>query len=82
MATRALLDGFPELEFTIAVATNIETDDQQQPAMAFCLGYNEAISAITGKKTSCTFKTGGYYGGGCRCQPFSEEDDVAAQIVV
>jgi len=79
---QGLVGWFPELEFTIAVATNIETDDQQQPAMAFCLGYNEAISAITGKKTSCTFKTGGYYGGGCRCQPFSEEDDVAAQIVV
>lgn len=71
---QGLVGWFPELEMTLAVATNIETDDQQQPAMAFCLGYNEAITALTGRKTSCIFKVSGYYGGGCECVPFNEED--------
>jgi len=80
---QGLVGWAPELGLTLAVATNIETDAQQQPAMAFCLGYNEAITALTGKKTSCTFKVSSYYGGGCQCVPFSEEEDNASfQIIV
>jgi len=79
---QGLVGWAPELELTLAVATNIETDAQQQPAMAFCLGYNEAISALTGKKTSCTFSISGYYGGGCKCVPFSNEDDQPSTSII
>jgi CubicO group peptidase (beta-lactamase class C family) len=70
----------PALNVSVAVATNIETDDQQQPAMAFCLGYNEALAALLGKKTSCTYNTtGGYYGGGCKCTPLVDDDSTATR---
>jgi len=63
----------PALNFTLAVQTNIETDDQQQPAQAFCLAYNAALGYITGKKTSCTYVPGSYYSGGCKCTDESSE---------
>jgi len=79
---QGLVGWSPELQATLAVATNIETDAQQQPAMAFCLGYNEAITAITGRKTSCTFSISGYYGGGCKCVPFENEDEESSNTLI
>ncbi|CAE8630245.1 unnamed protein product, partial [Polarella glacialis] len=59
---------FPELNIAMAIATNIETDTQAQPADAFCLAYNAVAGAALGKNFSCSFDAAGYFGGSCKCQ--------------
>ena len=60
---------FPKLNATIAVATSMETDNQQQPADALCLSYNKAIDVLLQVTHNCTFTVGDYYSGGCKCDP-------------
>mmetsp|Transcript_112484 Transcript_112484/g.216681 ORF Transcript_112484/g.216681 Transcript_112484/m.216681 type:complete len:510 (-) Transcript_112484:71-1600(-) len=58
---------FPALNITLAVGTNIETDDQVQPADTTCLAYNAVAGAMLNMNISCTFEERGYYGGTCKC---------------
>lgn len=64
---QSILVYFPELKFTMAVATNIETDYQTQPAMAVCLAYNAVAGELLGQKINCTYEPKGYYSSGCKC---------------
>lgn len=66
---------FPELKFSLAVATNMETDFQQQPADAMCLSYNAVASKLLGQQIHCTYSTGGYYSGGCKCTRIRKLDE-------
>lgn len=63
---------FPGLDFSLAVATNMETDNQQQPADAMCYSYNAIASKLLGQELICNFTSGSYYGGGCKCSPISD----------
>jgi len=59
---------FPGAELSMAVATNIETDQQPQPSEALCYAYNGALGVLHGHAISCTFSTSGFFGGTCKCQ--------------
>jgi len=62
----------PGLNLSLAVATNIERDYQDQPQDVFCSVYNTAKAVILGEiPPDCTFKAG-YYDGGCKCKPKQE----------
>lgn len=71
---------FPELNFVLTVATNIETDHQQQPADAMCLAYNAAAGLLLGRTLHCEYVAGDYYGGDCKCDPIHEAE--AQNVVV
>jgi CubicO group peptidase (beta-lactamase class C family) len=58
---------FPALNISLAIATNIETDDQVQPSDAVCFVYNAVASAMLNQKITCTFEPRGYFGGTCTC---------------
>merc|ERR1712166_912912 len=54
----------PTLDLGIAVASNIETAQQLQPADAFCGVFNRVKNYMRGGKVqTCTYDTSGYYGG-------------------
>lgn len=59
---------FPDLDFSLSVATNIETDSQAQPADVTCQLYN-SIAAIMQNKSipSCTFTVPYRFIGTCNC---------------
>ena len=59
----------PGINMSLAIATNIERDGQDQPADTMCLVYNTALALIRGTPVPvCTFSSG-YYAGGCKCKP-------------
>lgn len=58
---------YPELNISVALATNIETQKQVQTPDALCFSYNAVAGLILNKTFHCTFKTMGYYGGRCKC---------------
>ena len=59
---------FPAADLSLAVASNIETDDQVQPSDVACLAYNVVLAAIKNwTQPTCKFVTSGYYGGKCDC---------------
>jgi CubicO group peptidase (beta-lactamase class C family) len=58
---------FPALNITLAIGTNIETDNQVQPSDTICMAYNEIAGAMLNQKITCTFEMRGYYGGVCKC---------------
>eukprot|EP01064_Diplonema_japonicum_P022354 TRINITY_DN3205_c4_g1_i1.p1 TRINITY_DN3205_c4_g1~~TRINITY_DN3205_c4_g1_i1.p1 ORF type:complete len:447 (+),score=56.24 TRINITY_DN3205_c4_g1_i1:53-1342(+) len=58
---------FPKLQFTLAIASDIETDVQAQPAETYCLAYNGILGMITDTDIKCHFQVVGYYGGLCNC---------------
>jgi CubicO group peptidase (beta-lactamase class C family) len=62
----------PGLQLTMAVATNIETDSQAQPADVVCFAYNALATRMLGRESQCTFADRGYYSAGCTCTPLSE----------
>jgi len=64
---QSIVGFFPELNISIALATNIETDKQVQTPDALCFSYNAVAGLILNKTFHCTFKTMGYYGGRCKC---------------
>lgn len=70
---------FPKLNITLAIATNIETDNQVQPSDTICFAYNAIAGAMLGKNISCTFQAGGYYGGACKCDSI---DDASQPVIV
>ena len=61
---------FPDLDASIAVATDAETSSQAQPADATCRAYNMIKAALQGKSVlpKCAFKTHGHFFGSCECQ--------------
>lgn len=63
----SILAYMPGADFSVAVASNMENDDQIHPADAFCSVYNEVKNRLTGERTKCKFIPGGYYTGGCKC---------------
>lgn len=72
---------FPALNITLAVGTNIETDDQVQPADTLCYAYNAIAGSMLNTNISCTFSERGYYGGICKCtQIDSSRGDMEKKI--
>lgn len=62
----------PAMGFSLAIATNIETNDQSQPADTMCSVYNSVRAVIRGlPQPNCTYKHG-YWDGGCNCTTPSE----------
>ena len=65
---QSIVAHFPHYNFTLTVASNIETDDQSQPAAGLCRSFNMARALIEGRPVpNCTYVDGGYYSGGCKC---------------
>ena len=57
----------PKVELAVAVGTNIERDEQDQPADVFCHVYNTAAAILQGLPVpTCTYSRG-YWSGGCKC---------------
>lgn len=73
---------FPALNITLAVATNIETDDQVQPSDTICLAYNAIAGAMLSQDITCTFSSQGYYGGTCKCTQIKEPVTESATLLV
>lgn len=68
----------PAMDFSLAIATNIERDEQDQPADTMCSIFNEVRALIRGiPAPRCTFTTG-YYSSGCKCT----EDKMGSAVVV
>jgi hypothetical protein len=52
----------------MAIATNIEIDNQAQPADAMCSVFNKVRAIIEGQPVpECEYKSNGYYDSGCEC---------------
>ena len=65
---QSIVAHFPHYNFTLTVASNIETDDQSQPAAGLCRAFNMARALVEGRPVpNCTYVDGGYYSGGCKC---------------
>lgn len=65
----------PTINMSVAIASNIERDYQDQPQDVFCGVYNSAKAVLQGKPVpKCTFKPG-YWNGGCKCHN-AESDEV------
>ena len=58
----------PGLDLSIAIASNMENDDQTHPSDTLCIAYNTVKNLILGTKDKCTYTAGGYYGGNCVCK--------------
>lgn len=59
---------FPEYGFSLAVATNIETKSQAQPADTTCQGFHAVLAALKGAVPSpCRFVVMGRFVGSCVC---------------
>ena len=61
---------FPEMDLSLAVASNIETDKQVQPSDVSCHAYNAVLAALRNEpELACTYVPTGYFGGKCNCRP-------------
>lgn len=59
---------FPEADFVISVATNVETSSQAQPADFTCLAYHEVKAVMDGTRApKCTFVVPHRFIGKCSC---------------
>jgi hypothetical protein len=66
----SIMSYHPELNLSIAVASNIERQLQEHPAETLCLVYNRLRGLITHPKwapANCSYESSGYYGGTCTC---------------
>lgn len=73
---------FPTMEMSIAIATNIETDYQQQPADTLCFTYTAVASLILRTYSRCFYKQiENYYVSGCVCTPLHPGGDEALDNV-
>ena len=62
---------FPESDFVLTVATNVETTKQAQPADATCTAYHSIIAAIRSVPApNCTFVVPQDFIGTCTCKPY------------
>ena len=58
----------PALSAALAVATNVETSSQAQPAAATCYAYNAIVAVLQGTPPpSCTFTVPHRFVGTCSC---------------
>ena len=59
---------FPHFDFTIAVASNIETNFQAQPSAGLCFAFSKVLAVLNGTPVpACTYTVGSYYSSGCNC---------------
>ena len=59
---------FPAADVSVSIASNIELDDQIQPADTLCIAYNAVLAHLTNAtEPQCTFTKSDYYGGTCDC---------------
>lgn len=59
---------FPEHDFVLTIATNVETSNQAQPADFTCQAYNEIVVALSdGASPNCTFYVPHDFIGTCTC---------------
>ena len=64
----SLLAYFPGADVALAVASDIETDTQVQPADTMCFAYAAVLADLTQtEEPSCTYTAGSYHGGKCEC---------------
>eukprot|EP00421_Protoceratium_reticulatum_P017592 CAMPEP_0168387010 /NCGR_PEP_ID=MMETSP0228-20121227/15724_1 /TAXON_ID=133427 /ORGANISM="Protoceratium reticulatum, Strain CCCM 535 (=CCMP 1889)" /LENGTH=417 /DNA_ID=CAMNT_0008400231 /DNA_START=56 /DNA_END=1309 /DNA_ORIENTATION=+ len=77
---QSILVYFPGLQFAMAVATNLEIDDQAHPADAICQSYNAIAGVLMDKAITCQFSAGSYYGGKCSCDHPIVDKDMAILI--
>lgn len=61
---------FPTLGLTIAVASNLENNDQPHPTDTACLAYNALAGLFLKQHVTCEYVDAGYHGGGCKCDQF------------
>lgn len=55
-------------EFSLAVATNIETNYQPQPAVGMCKAFNMVRAFLRGEPIpTCEYISGSFYSSGCNC---------------
>jgi CubicO group peptidase (beta-lactamase class C family) len=73
---------YPALGISLAIATNIETDDQTQPSDTMCQAYNAVAGAMLSKNITCSFQSSGYFGGQCKCTDIVEQSTEAATIIL
>lgn len=60
---------FPALEFSLSVGSNIERDHQEHPSDTICLVYNRVRNLLLNQPVqNCTYSSGGYFSGGCKCK--------------
>ena len=65
---QSILAYFPDPDVSISIASDIETDDQIQPADGLCLAYNAVLAAVRNtSEPACRYVHTGYYGGRCDC---------------
>ena len=58
----------PALNMTIAIATNIERDYQDQPSDVLCSAFNAAANLLRGLPLpTCTYTNIDYYSSTCEC---------------
>mmetsp|Transcript_10402 Transcript_10402/g.23537 ORF Transcript_10402/g.23537 Transcript_10402/m.23537 type:complete len:454 (-) Transcript_10402:328-1689(-) len=81
---QSVLAYFPDLQLSLAVATNLETDKQSQVMEAACLTFNALSDEIHGHPVrQCTFKSTGFFGGVCQCsEPSVGEQEEATPFIV
>jgi CubicO group peptidase (beta-lactamase class C family) len=65
----SLLAYHPALDLSIAIASNMELDDQWHPFDTLCLLYNKLRDRYKGTSNVCHYTPRGYYDGFCSCAP-------------
>mmetsp|Transcript_31956 Transcript_31956/g.38629 ORF Transcript_31956/g.38629 Transcript_31956/m.38629 type:complete len:460 (-) Transcript_31956:39-1418(-) len=59
----------PEFKFSLAIATNIETNYQSQPSDTLCFAFNNMMNIVQDKPLpTCVFNQSSYYGSSCQCK--------------
>eukprot|EP00591_Stephanopyxis_turris_P005079 CAMPEP_0195516336 /NCGR_PEP_ID=MMETSP0794_2-20130614/7095_1 /TAXON_ID=515487 /ORGANISM="Stephanopyxis turris, Strain CCMP 815" /LENGTH=426 /DNA_ID=CAMNT_0040644911 /DNA_START=114 /DNA_END=1391 /DNA_ORIENTATION=+ len=59
----SMLSYHPEIGATIAIASNLENDDQTHPSETLCLAFAAVKNAVSGTSDVCQYTKEGYYGG-------------------
>merc|ERR1712146_806147 len=64
---QSIMAHMPGLEITLVISTNMETQEQVQPADTFCFAYGATLGLYVGRELTCKFKNTGNFSGGCTC---------------
>jgi hypothetical protein len=65
---QSLVGYMPGLDFSLAIATNLERNLQEQPADVFCIVYNRLRNLILDQPLeTCVFVGSSYDGSNCNC---------------
>mmetsp|Transcript_49442 Transcript_49442/g.115611 ORF Transcript_49442/g.115611 Transcript_49442/m.115611 type:complete len:445 (+) Transcript_49442:70-1404(+) len=70
---QSIMGYFPALGISLAVGTNIETDQQAQPSETVCLSYNTLVGAVLGEKFHCISEAKSFYFQTCSCHKATPE---------